>query len=208
MPALLSAFLTSLFAIFVVVDPIQVAPMLAAMTAGRSTQEVKQTARRASIAGALLLLFFAIFGQLLFKLLRVDLSAFRVAGGLLLLLTALDMLRGKASACRCSRAEIEEGARKDDIAIVPLATPLLAGPGAIATVMVLMADRPGALAIIPVAAAILVTFAVSYLTLRAGQYVRAILGTSGMAMLQRIMGLLLAAVSVQFMAEGARRLLS
>ena len=207
MHTLLSSFLISLFAIFVVVDPIPVAPVFAAMTTGRSSREIQRIARRASVAGALLLLFFAVFGQMLFRLLRVDLSAFRVAGGLLLLFTALDMLRGRASETRCSKREVQDGLHKADISIVPLAMPLLAGPGAIATVMVLMADRPGPLAIVPVAAAVAVTFLASYAVLRAGHLVRGLLGQSGMAMLERVMGLVLAAVAVQFIADGARRLL-
>lgn len=205
---LLSSFLTTLFAVFVVVDPIPVAPMFAAMTAGRPSHEIRRTARRAAVAGALLLLFFAVFGQLLFKLLRVDLNAFRVAGGLLLLLTAIDMLRARSSENRCSKREVEEGVHKDDISIVPLATPLLAGPGAIATVMVLAADRPGALSMAPIAAAIGITFLASYYTLRAGHLIRRVAGASAMAMLQRIMGLVLAAVSMQFIADGARGLLA
>lgn len=203
---LLSSFLTTLFAVFVVVDPIPVAPMFAAMTGGRPSHEIRRTARRASLAGALLLLFFAVFGQLLFKLLRVDLNAFRVAGGLLLLLTAIDMLRARMSENRCSKREVEEGVNKEDISIVPLATPLLAGPGAIATVMVLAADRPGALAMAPIAVAIGITFLISYYTLRAGHLIRRLAGPSAMAMLQRIMGLVLAAVSIQFIADGARGL--
>ena len=111
------------------------------------------------------------------------------------------------SESRCSKREVEDGLHKADISIVPLAVPLLAGPGAIATVMVLMADRLGVLAVLPIALAIAVTFAVSYFTLRAGHLIRRLLGHSGMAMLQRIMGLVLAAVAIQFMADGLRRLL-
>jgi multiple antibiotic resistance protein len=206
MQGFVSSFLVALSALFVVVDPIAVAPLAAMMTEGRPRGEVRSLLRRASVVGAGLLLFFTLFGGLLFRILRVDLSAFRVAGGLLLLLTALDMLRARVSECKCTKREVEAGARKDDIAIVPLATPLLAGPGAIATVMVLSAERPGLLSVLPIGAAIVVTFASGYYILRAGELIKRALNTSGMALVQRIMGLILAAVAVQFIAEGARRL--
>ena len=206
MHAAISSFFLTLIALLIVVDPIPVAPMFAAMTAGKSKVEVRAIARRASIAGALLLLFFTLFGGLLFKALRIELGAFRAAGGLLLLLTALDMLRAKVSECRCTPREVEAGARKDDISIVPLATPMLAGPGAIATVMMLVSERPGWSGSLTVVAAIGLTFVASYFVLRIAPLLGRILGTSGMAMFQRIMGLLLAAMSVQFIADGARRL--
>jgi multiple antibiotic resistance protein len=206
MQGFVSSFLVALSALFVVVDPIAVAPLATMMTEGRPRGEVRSLLRRGSVVGAGLLLFFTLFGGLLFRILRVDLSAFRVAGGLLLLLTALDMLRARVSECKCTKREVEVGARKDDIAIVPLATPLLAGPGAIATVMVLSAERPGLLSVLPIGAAIVVTFASGYYILRAGELIKRALNTSGMALVQRIMGLILAAVAVQFIAEGARRL--
>jgi multiple antibiotic resistance protein len=143
-----------------------------------------------------------------FKVLHLELAAFRAAGGLLLLLTAIDMLRAKTSDCRCSPRELKAGADKEDISIVPLATPLLAGPGAIATVMVLTSEKPGFAGSIPVILAVAVTFAASYFILRAGPVIARLLGTSGMAMVQRVMGLLLAAVAVQFIAHGAKRLLA
>lgn len=208
MQAILGGFLLTLSAVFIVVDPIPVAPMFAAMTAGRSPTDARRIARRASVAGALLLVFFALFGGFLFKILRLELGAFRVAGGLLLLLTALDMLRAKSPDCRCSPAEMAKDAQKEDISIVPLATPLLAGPGAIATVMVLTSEKAGLAGTAAVLAAIAVTFSVTYLVLAAGRHVERFLGSSGMAMLQRVMGLLLAAVAVQFIVDGARRLLS
>lgn len=206
MSAATSSFLLTLTALFIVVDPIPVAPMFAAMTAGRSSNEVRSIARRASAAGALLLLFFTLFGGLLFKALRIELGAFRAAGGLLLLLTALDMLRAKVSECRCTPREMETGRRKDDISIVPLATPMLAGPGAIATVMMLVSERPGWEGTLSVVAAIALTFLATYFVLRVAPLLGRLLGTSGTAMFQRIMGLLLAAMAVQFIADGARRL--
>ena len=138
MSELVSSGLVALSAVFFVVDPIGVVPIFIAMTHGDSQQEVRNTAMRASLVASGLLVFFALFGTLLFKVMGVSLAAFRVAGGVVLLITALDMLRARQSETRTSPGEAEEATEKEDVAIVPLALPLLAGPGAIATVMVLV----------------------------------------------------------------------
>jgi multiple antibiotic resistance protein len=204
---LLSLFLVSLSAIFFVVDPFGVVPIFLAMTRGDSAQKIRSMALRACVAGCALMLFFALFGGLVFKVFGVSLGAFRVAGGILLLMTALDMLRARTSETKTSPGETEEGAEKDDIALVPLAMPLLAGPGAIATVMVLMSKGTGVLSAIPVLVSIVITFVASYFVLRGAGLVQRVLGQSGVAILQRVMGLLLAAIAVQFMADGGRDLL-
>jgi multiple antibiotic resistance protein len=202
-----SLFLVSLSAIFFVVDPISVVPLFLAMTSNDSPQKARNMALRACLVGGGLLTFFALFGTLVFKVFGVTLSAFRVAGGILLLITAIDMLRARTSETRTSPEETEEGVHKEDIAIVPLAVPLLAGPGAIATVMVLMAKGATVLSAVPVLVSILLTFVASYYVLRGAVLVQRVLGQSGVAILQRVSGLILAAIAVQFIAEGGRELL-
>jgi multiple antibiotic resistance protein len=204
---LLSLFAVSFPAVFFVVDPIGVVPIFLAMTANDPPEKVRRMARRACVTGCALLLFFALFGGLVFKLFGVTLGAFRVAGGLLLLVTALDMVNARPARTRTSMAEALEGAEKADVAIVPLAIPLLAGPGAIATVMVLMSRGTGALSAIPVMLSVVLTFAVSYMLLRGAILVQRVLRQTGVAILERVMGLLLAAIAVQFIAEGGRALL-
>ena len=196
-------------AIFFVVDPIGVVPLFIAMTAHDTREKTKAMALKASITGALLLIFFACFGAFIFKIFGVTLPAFRVAGGLLLMLTALDMVRARPSATRTSEAETKEGAEKDDIAIVPLAIPLLSGPGSIATVMVLMGKGgAGIWTGVAVVISVAVTFVVTWLLLRGAHHVKKLLGQSGIAIMQRVFGLILAAIAVQFVAEGARELLT
>lgn len=199
-------FLVSLSAVFFVVDVFGVVPLFIAMTAGDSREKIRKMALRACLTGAALLTFFALFGGFVFKVMGVSLSAFRVAGGILLLITALDMLKARQSETRTSAEETREGAAKDDIAIVPLAMPLLAGPGSIATVMVLMSKGDSVFVAVPVVMSIAITFLVSYYVLRAAPLVQKVLRASGVAILQRVMGLVLAAIAVQFMAEGARDL--
>lgn len=193
-------------AVFVVVDPFPIAPLFAAMTANRPTPEVRRIAVRASVFGALLLITFALIGRALFRALHIDLAALRAAGGLLLLMTSLDMLRAKVSTCRCSSAEVKAGHQRDDIAIVPLATPMLAGPGAITTVIVYTTDKPGFVNAATLIVAIVLSFAVTGVVLRHARLVGVVLGSAGTALLQRLLGLLLAATSVQTLLTGMRQL--
>lgn len=208
MPGYVSLFLVSLSAIFFVVDPIGVVPLFLSMTAGDSQEKMRRTALRACLVACGLMLFFAVFGTVIFKVFGVSLGAFRVAGGILLMMTALDMLRARPSETRTTPSEEQEGVVKEDVAIVPLAIPLLCGPGAIATAMVLMARGGESLfSAVPVIAAIVLTFVASYFILRASGLVQRVLRQSGVAILERVMGLILAAIAVQFVADGAKELL-
>lgn len=205
---MLSIFALAFPAVLFIVDPIGVVPLFVAMTAGDSPEKCRAMARRACVTAAGVLTFFALFGTVVFQVFGVTLSAFRVAGGLLLMLTALDMLRAQHPGTKTSAAEAEEGATQDDIAIVPLAMPLLAGPGAIATVMVLMAQHGAGLeAAVPVMAAIIITMGIAYLTLRSAQAIKRVLRQTGIAILERVFGLILAAIAVQFVFEGGKELL-
>ncbi|QRK05358.1 MarC family protein [Archangium violaceum] len=204
----LSLFLVSLPAVLFVVDPVGLVPIFLAMTAGDSEEKIRSTARRACMVACALMLFFAVFGGVIFKVFGISLGAFRVAGGILLLITALDMLRARPSETRTTPSETQESVGKEDVALVPLAMPLLAGPGAIATAMVLMArGGENLLSAIPVLVAIILTFLTSYFVLRAAGFVQRVLKQSGVAILERVMGLILAAIAVQFIADGGKDLL-
>ena len=199
--------LVALSAIFVVVDPLSALPIFIVMTQGDPPEKRRAMARRACLTGAALLSTFALFGALIFHFLGITLGAFKFAGGILLLLTSLDMLRAQTSRTRSSPEETKEATEKADIAIVPLAVPLLAGPGSVATTMVLMSKGPGFWVGIPVILAIAITFIASYLMLAASGAVDRVLGKSGNAILQRVMGLLLAAIAIQFCADGIHDLI-
>lgn len=205
---MLSTFILALPAIFLIVDPIAVVPVFLAMTGRDSPEKCKAMAARACVTAAALLTVFALFGGVIFKFFGVTLPAFRVAGGLLLMLTAYDMLRAQRPTTKTSDAETQEGSEQEDIAIVPLALPLLAGPGAIATVMVLMAEHgAGFEAAVPVIGSIIITLGVTYVILRSAGRVKKVLRLTGIAILERIFGLILAAIAVQFVFEGSRALL-
>jgi multiple antibiotic resistance protein len=197
--------LVALSAIFVVVDPLAAIPFFLAMTSDQSPEQRRETARRAAIGAWLILTAFGLLGALLFRLLGISIPAFKLAGGVLLLLIAIDMIRTAPSAARITPPEVEAGVEKDDVAIVPLAMPLLAGPGSIATVIVLMGRvQPkqwwnG----LPVLVAIALVALATYLTLSAANRVERVLSRTGMNILERVAGMLLAAIAVQFMIDGA-----
>lgn len=192
----------SFSAIFFVVDPFAVIPIFLAMTQGDSDKKRRQMARRACMVAGGVMTVFAVFGTLIFKVFGVSLAAFKVAGGVLLLITAIDMLRATPSRTRSSPGEEEEGAAKEDIAIVPLAMPLLAGPGAIATSVVVMGRAAHTWYSAIVILCIVATSAIAYFLLRAAQQVNRLLGQTGVAVLGRVMGLMLAAIGVQFLFDG------
>lgn len=190
-------------AIFVVVDPIAAVPVFLSMTADDSIEKRRTMARRAALTAAIILLSFAFAGGVIFSLFGISLGAFKIAGGVMIGLTALDMMRAKVSSTRSTPEERREGAEKEDVAVVPMGIPMLAGPGAIATVMVLMGQsewRP--LRVLGVVGAIIATALVTWLMLRAGSLANRFLSETGMRILGRIMGLILAAIAVEFIAHG------
>lgn len=196
--------LVSLSAIFFVVDPLAAVPFFIVMTRDDPPEKRRETALRASLTAGLVLATFAVAGAWIFRMLGISLGAFKIAGGIVLLLLALDMIRTQPSRTRITDKEVEAGTGKDDVAIVPLAMPLLAGPGSIATVVVLMARaRAGPWwHALPVLGAIAVTAGASYLILAGATRTERVLGRTGLAILERAAGLLLVAVAVQFMLDG------
>jgi multiple antibiotic resistance protein len=189
--------------ILFLVDPIAVVPTFLAITQDESVEERRATAWRACVAAAILLVVFAAAGNLIFRAFGITLPAFRIAGGAILWLVAMDMLRGERRTQE-GPAEIDEGRAKDDVALTPLAMPMLAGPGAISTVMVLSGQARSPARAAVVYASILVTLVISWIMLRVGDRVMSRFGQTGIRVITRIMGLLLAAVAVQFVITGVR----
>jgi multiple antibiotic resistance protein len=200
----LSFSLLSLSAIFFVVDPMGAIPVFIAMTRGDPPGKRREMARRASIAAFFILSTFAVAGTLIFKVFGISLGAFKVAGGVLLLLTSIEMLRVQQQRTRVTPEETQEGAEKEDVAIFPLAIPLLAGPGSIATVTALMGRAGRKLFAVPVIASIALTCVASYLMLVAADRISTFLGVTGLSVMNRVIGLIIGALAVQFMFDGIR----
>lgn len=197
------AFLTfgSLFAI---VDPFAAIPTFLAMTSHDSAKERRRMARTACITCAGVMSAFALLGPAIFRVFSITLPAFQVAGGLVLLLSALDMLRAQKSPLKETPEEVAEGMSKQDIAITPLAVPLLAGPGAITTSIVL-AGRATTLTHKAVFFAIIALVGlVSYWTLTIAAESAKRLSSTFLNIITRLMGLLLAAIGVQFILSALK----
>jgi multiple antibiotic resistance protein len=194
----------------VTVDPIGTAPMFAALTAGHGRDERRRLALRGVSIAAAVLLGFALGGELLLAALGIELAAFRIAGGVLLLLLSVDMLMVRHSGLRTTtESEEAESGRRADVSVFPLAIPLVAGPGAMTSCVLLMSSARGDLWRSAVVLAELV--AVLALTLAcflaAGRLMR-VLGITGVNVVTRVSGLLLAAMAVQFVVDGVRAIVA
>jgi multiple antibiotic resistance protein len=186
-----------------IVDPIAAVPTYLVITQDETAEERRRTARRACIAMTALLMVFAATGTMLFRAFGITLAAFRTAGGLILWFVAMDMLHGERRTQE-GRDEVVEGQAKEDVALTPLAIPMLAGPGAISTAIVVAGQARGAAQTMVVYAAIALTGLISLFSLRLGEPLLRRLGKTGIRVVTRIMGLILAAVAVQFVFSGVK----
>ncbi|WP_232298734.1 MarC family protein [Granulicella tundricola] len=193
----------ALSSIFFLVDPFAALPTFLAVTAGADPQRRRRMAWKASVTAWLVLSLFALVGHLLFKLFGITLPAFEIAGGIILLLIGLDMLEAKRSPTQETGGDTEAAAAKEDAGIVPLGIPMLAGPGSITSVMVLVGQTQGHWGMIAVIlAAIFTTAVICYLVLGNSDRVARTLGDTGIRILVRVMGLLLVALAVQYFVNG------
>jgi multiple antibiotic resistance protein len=188
--------------VFFLVDPFAVIPLFLAVAEGSPDAVRQQIARRAAWTCAIVLTSFSIAGSLIFKAFGITLPAFKIAGGIILLQIGLDMLQARQSGTKSTPEETQEGAAKADASIIPLGMPMLAGPGAISTVMVLVGESHTAWQHTIVYATIVLTSLISYFVLKGADRVRRHMGETGIRILSRLMGLLLVALAVQFVANG------
>src|ERR1700723_2322746 len=194
--------LLALTSIFFLVDPFAVIPLFLAVTAGTERSERNAIARKSALTCAIVLTAFAIAGSLIFKMFGITLPAFKIAGGIILLQIGLDMLQARQSSTKATPAEAEESVSKRDASIIPLGMPMLAGPGAISTVMVLVGESHSIWQHVVIYSTIIATAFASFLILSAAGRVQQYMGQTGIRILTRMMGLLLVALAVQFVANG------
>jgi len=194
----------ALSSIFFLVDPFAAIPSFLAITANADEAKRRRVARKGALTCYIVLITFAFAGQLIFKMFGITLPAFEVAGGLILLLIGLDMLEARRSPTQETHGEAEEATAKEDAGIVPLGIPMLAGPGAISSVMVLVGQVPNLLAweMGAILGSITITCLVSYGVLSSAGRVRQVMGETGIRILVRIMGLLLVALAMQYFVNG------
>jgi multiple antibiotic resistance protein len=196
--------LLALSSIFFLVDPFAAIPSFLAITENADPARRRRMARKGALTCFIVLTGFAVAGQLIFRMFGITLPAFEIAGGLILMLIGLDMLQARRSPTQETHGDTVEAAAKEDAGIVPLGIPMLAGPGAISSVMVLVGQAPslwhwemGA-----ILASITVTSLVTYWVLAAAERVRRAMGETGIRILVRIMGLLLVALAMQYFVNG------
>jgi len=196
----LNAFAT----LFVTIDPIGLAPLFIALTQGMEQAERSRVALRACLIGAAILAVFGLAGDVILTTIGIGLPAFRIAGGLLLFLIAVEMLFEKRTERREKSAEADQPeSAKSDPSVFPLATPLIAGPGALTLMILLMGEQQGSLQGQAVVLIVMVTVVISaYGLFRVSGIVGRVLGQMGINVVTRLLGMLLAALSVQFVLDG------
>lgn len=199
-------YLKAFIAIFVLIDPLGAIPIYLSIAPSYTPAEHRRTVRRIATATTLILLGALAAGGPALALLGVSIPAFQVAGGLLILLLALAMMQPNPEGRRQTREEATEAAEKPDIAVVPMAMPILAGPGAIGAMIVYGHLRASVLNYLVLAVIAVVVGASCWLALRLAAPIGARLGRTGATLLTRIMGLLLAAIAVEMAANGLREL--
>jgi len=195
-------FIYAFVSIFVIVNPVSGLITFISLTGGMSAAERKEIAQRSVMVACVLAIVFAVSGELILRFFSITVDSLRVAGGILLFIIALDMVHARVSRESMTTEEIKDATKREDISVFPLAMPLLTGPGAITTVIIVIrtGETPD-LKIIAVLA-ILLTFALSYFIFRFADEINRLLGVTGSLVLTRVMGLLLGAIAINFISVG------
>jgi multiple antibiotic resistance protein len=196
--------LASFGSIFSIVDPFAVVPIFLALTGAQPRWAQAGTALRASATCFVVLTTFGVAGNLIFSFFGITLPAFKIAGGILLFGVGLEMMRAKRSETRATTEEAIEAESREDVALIPLGIPLLSGPGAIATVMVLVGKASDAAERATLFGCIFVVSVITFVTLLSAAVLARVLGRTGINVIGRVMGLILAAVAMQFVIDGLR----
>ncbi|MEP6716371.1 MAG: NAAT family transporter [Terriglobia bacterium] len=204
MTPLLQFSLVAFTSIFVLVDPVAAVPTFLAMTDRFGRAQRRRVAARAAWTCFFVLLVFSMGGTYIFEVFGITLAAFKIAGGVILGLIGLDMLRARRSPTKETPEENEDASGREDIGIIPVGIPMLAGPGSISSVMVLMSQNNDWPHVAIIVCGIALVAAVSFLVLAAADRVSSYLHETGIRILTRMMGLLLMAIAVQFVLNGLK----
>lgn len=205
---MIELYISSLITFFVVIDPPGCAPIYAGLSASASAEQKRAMAIRAVGVSALILFVFALFGEALLKGLGISLASFRIAGGIMLFLIALEMVFEKRTERREDRAaKVASDPEAEDVSIFPMAMPMIAGPGSIASVMLLMSRNSGIERSLVVLGAMVTILLLTLAALLAAGPIMRILGAKIEAVITRLLGVLLAALAVQFVIDGLTEVL-
>ena len=202
---MLALYISSLITFFVVIDPPGCAPIYAGLSAGATPAHRRSMAVRAVFVASIILFVFAAFGETLLHALGISLASFRIAGGIMLFLIALEMVFEKRTERREDRAaKIAATPEVEDVSIFPMAMPMIAGPGSIASVMLMMSRNHGVENVVVVLAALLTILLLTLAALLAAGPIMRVLGAKIEAVITRLLGVLLAALAVQFVIDGVK----
>ncbi|HJX52572.1 MAG TPA: MarC family protein [Polyangia bacterium] len=191
----------------VIINPVMVTSVFITLTSNATPQAKRAIIRKTTIIAFIVLLVFAISGTLVFKFFSITIGAFQIAGGIILFSVAMGMLHATASRTRQTPEEMDEAMSRDDIAVVPLAIPMVSGPGAITTVIVLSGEARAIPNMAILFLAIVVAMVIVFVMLRNAARIQKYLGPSGLNITTRLMGLVLAAIAVQFVIRGVESVL-
>lgn len=201
---MIDLFVSAFVTLFVVIDPPGCAPIYASLTTGANAAQRRSMAIRATLIAGGILIFFAMFGEALLSFLHIDLDSFRIAGGIMLFMIAIDMVFEKRTERREQRAEKVAASDVEDVSVFPMAMPMLAGPGSIASVMLLVAQNTGLDRAFVIFAALLLVLLITLAALLAAGPLMRVIGNKGEAVITRLLGVLLAALAAQFVIDGLK----
>ena len=202
---MLDLFISAFITLFVVIDPPGCAPIYAGLVTGATQRQATVMAVRACAISAVILVIFALFGEQLLGALHIELDSFRIAGGIMLFLIALDMVFEKRTQRREERAEkVKATPEVEDVSVFPMAMPMIAGPGSIATIMLLMARAQGTEQTLIILAALGSVLLLTLVALVAARPLLKLLGARVEAVITRLLGVLLAALAAQYVIDGLR----
>jgi multiple antibiotic resistance protein len=202
---MIELFVSAFVTLFVVIDPPGCAPIYASMTTDANAQQRRSMAIRAVLVAGGILLVFALFGEVLLSALHIELDSFRIAGGIMLFLIALDMVFEKRTERREQRAQkVIDTPEIEDVSIFPMAMPMIAGPGSIASVMLLVSQNSGLDRALTILAALLAVLLLTLIALLTAGPLMKLLGSKAEAVITRLLGVLLAALAAQFVIDGLR----
>ena len=195
-------FIFCLTTLFTLINPIGISPILIIMTERFSKKEKINIAQKGSLTAFITLILFSLLGSVIFNFFGITIEAFQIMGGILFFRNGLRMLDSKIGRSRTTPAEQEESEESDDIAVSPIGIPLIAGPGAITAAMLLSSQTPQIYSYFTLIFSIFFVLSLVYLILRNGDMILKLLGTTGIRIIQRLMGLILMVIAVQFVING------
>ena len=195
-------FVLCFSSLFALINPIGIVPIFITITDDYNQNERNKIALKAIVFSFIVLVIFSLIGDLIFSFYGITIHAFRIAGGILLFKISLDMIESKRSRTRTTPLEVEEAEEKNEVAYTPLGVPLIAGPGSIASMMILSSESNTSTDKITLFLSLLIVLLITFIIFRLSKILSKYVGRSGLRIIQRVMGLILMVISIEFILKG------